>query len=107
MVRVGLRGSVFLLLVCAAASFSLRSAAQEGSADTVRSMVEQALSARAAGKHLQEREILERGLEAVGPEDPARYTLYQMLGQHHADLGNLARVLTRTENYPDFARSAR
>jgi CHAT domain-containing protein/tetratricopeptide (TPR) repeat protein len=103
MLRVGLRGGV--LLLCVAASLSLLSAAQAASADAVRSIVEQALSARAAGKSLQEREILERGLEAVGPEDPASYTLYQMLGQHHADLGNLARAAELSERALKLARA--
>ena len=71
MVHVGLRGGVFLL--CVAASLSLLSAAQAGSPPAARSIVEQALSARGAGKGLEEREILERGLEAVGPDDPASY----------------------------------
>lgn len=40
MARVGLRGCVLVLLLCAAASSSLRSATPVGSAETVRSIVE-------------------------------------------------------------------
>jgi len=105
MARVGLRGGVLVLLLCAAASFSLRSATPVGSAEPVRSLVEQALSARAAGKGLQEQEILERGLEAVGSEDPASDTLYQMLGQHHADLRNRVRAAELSERALKLARA--
>lgn len=104
-VCAGLRRSVLALLLCGAAWFPLLSAAQAGSADAVRSVVEQARSARAAGKVFQEREILEQGLEAVGPENPASYTLYQMLGQHHADLGNLALAAELSERALKVARS--
>ena len=81
------------------------SAAQAGSADAARSIVEQALSARAAGKGVEERDILERGLEAVGPDDPASYRLYQLLSQHHADLGNFARAAELCGRALKLARS--
>lgn len=105
MVRVGLRGCVLVLLLCAAASSSLLSATPVGSAEAVRSLVGQALSARAAGKDVQEREILERGLEAVGPEDPVSDTLYPMLGQHHADLRNRVRAAELSERALTLARA--
>lgn len=60
---------------------------------------------RGGGKGLQEQEILERGLEAVGPEDPASDTLYQMLGQHHADLRNRVRAAELSERALKLART--
>ena len=96
---------VLAILLCATGLPPAPVVAQVNSPEPVRAIVEQALSARAAGRIVQEREILERGLEAVGPENPASYTLYRLLGQHHADLGNLARAAELSERALKVARS--
>ena len=95
------------LWLALASSFPAFVLAQESVPDPVAQILREAASAREAGNAEGERVILERGLESVGPDNPAAYAIYQVLGQHHADYGNFARAATLAERQLLVARSPR